>query len=211
MRTTGRIGATVAAALAIAAAGAIGAAPAGAALGLACPTPASQVFAPWGDRAAYAFAPDGGLEGGGAGWTLTGGAGVVAGNETYAVHSQADRMSLSLPAGSSATTPPLCIGLLSSKMRFFAANGGAASSRLRVEALYGGGLGAIVGGAGMLLGISDAGSVEAGASWGLSQPVAMLGGTLPLLTQWVRFRFTPADAAGSWRIDDVYVDPMMHG
>jgi hypothetical protein len=38
----------------------------------------------------------------------------------------------------------------------------------------------------------------------------MLGGVLPLLTQDVRIRFTPADATGSWTIDDVYVDPLMH-
>jgi hypothetical protein len=38
----------------------------------------------------------------------------------------------------------------------------------------------------------------------------MLGGLAPLLTSDVRFRFTPRDTGGNWRIDDVYLDPLMH-
>jgi hypothetical protein len=38
----------------------------------------------------------------------------------------------------------------------------------------------------------------------------MLGGLLPLLTSSVRFRFTPLDTTGNWRVDDVYLDPLMH-
>ena len=39
---------------------------------------------------------------------------------------------------------------------------------------------------------------------------ASFGGELPLLTQYVQFRITPADSTGNWRIDDVYLDPLMH-
>ena len=53
---------------------AMGAAPASAGLGLACPSPTSTPFAAWSDYANYAFAPDGGFESGGSGWSLTGGA-----------------------------------------------------------------------------------------------------------------------------------------
>jgi hypothetical protein len=38
----------------------------------------------------------------------------------------------------------------------------------------------------------------------------MLGGTLPLLTTSVQFRFQPVGASGAWRIDDVYLDPLKH-
>jgi hypothetical protein len=38
----------------------------------------------------------------------------------------------------------------------------------------------------------------------------MAGGVVPLLTQSVQFRFTPLSTGGSWRIDDVYLDPLMH-
>jgi hypothetical protein len=53
---------------------AMGAAPASAGLGLACPSPTSTPFAGWKDYSHYAFAPDGGFESGGSGWVLSGGA-----------------------------------------------------------------------------------------------------------------------------------------
>jgi hypothetical protein len=145
---------------------------------------------------------NGGLENGATGWTLTGGATVASGNETFAVHSASDSHSLSLPAGSTATTPPMCIGLLSTKMRFFARNSTDRSAKLHVQAIYRGGLG-------MVLGIADAGTVQ-GAVWHPSAPVSLLGGALPLLTQSVSFRFTPVGSAAGWRIDDVYLDPLLH-
>jgi hypothetical protein len=178
--------------------------PASAGLGIACPNPTVQTFQHWGDVSFYSFLPDGGFETGGAGWKLAGGATVVSGNETFAVHGVRDSHSLVLPSGSSGTTPPMCIGLLSSHMRFFVRNSGNTSSRLRIQVIYNGGLGAV-------LGILDVGSVAAGSSWEPSPSVLMLGGLLPLLTQSVQFRFLPADSTGKWQIDDVYVDPLMHG
>jgi hypothetical protein len=184
--------------------------PAKAGLGVACPSPASKVFAPWNDFANYAYAPNGGFESGSGGWTLSGGAKVVAGNSTLYVHGAGERYSLSLPKGSSATSPPMCISLFSSKMRFFAANKGLASSRLKVQVIYGGGVGGLLSLLTKTLGLSDFGYVTAGPEWQPSQPVGMLSGTLPVLTQYVQFRFVP-DSSGSWLVDDVYLDPLMHG
>jgi hypothetical protein len=150
------------------------------------------------------------LEHGGAGWTLSGGARVVAGSEPFAVAGAGQTHSLSLPAGSSATSPPMCIGLFSGGMRFFTANAGAAGAGLRVQVIYSSGAGALLGGLGSTLGISDAGTVTSGQAWQPSANIPMLGGLAPLLTTSVRFRFTPVGTAGSWRIDDVYLDPLMH-
>jgi hypothetical protein len=86
---------------------------------------------------------------------------------------------------------------------------GDSSSRLKVQVLYGGGVGGLLGFAGSLLGISGVGSLASGAAWQPSPAVDMLGGTGPLLTQYVQFRFAPADRSGSWRIDDAFLDPMM--
>jgi hypothetical protein len=186
------------------------ASPAQAALGLACPTPTSQPFLPWGDDDAYALAPGGNFESGTAGWTLSGGAQIVSGNESFHVGGADQSHSLSLPAGSSATSPPMCIGLLSSSMRLFTSNAGAPASKLRVQVVYGGGAGALLGAAGATLGVSDTGTLVSGSAWQPSPHIAMLGGLAPLLTSYVQFRFTPLDTAGSWRIDDVYLDPLMH-
>lgn len=185
------------------------AAPASAALGVSCPDPTSQPFAAWGDSAFYKLASNGGFENGAAGWTLAGGAQVVGGNEAFAV-SGAGARSLALPGGSSATTAPMCVSLLSGKMRFFVRNSGSSDARLRVRVLYNGGVGSLLGGLGSTLGIADVGTITAARSWRPSPQIAMLGGTLPLLTTSAQFRFQPVGASGAWQIDDVYLDPLKH-
>jgi hypothetical protein len=184
--------------------------PANAALGVACPSPTSKAFAPWNDFAYYSYAPNGGFESGSSGWSLTGSAEVVSGNSPFYTHGKGERYSLSLPAGSSATSPPMCISLFSSKMRFFAANQGSSSSRLKVQVLYRGGVGGVLSLVTQTLGLSDFGNITAGRAWQPSPAIGMLSGTLPLLTTSVQFRFVPADSSGAWVMDDVYLDPLMH-
>jgi hypothetical protein len=80
------------------------------------------------------------------------------------------------------------------------------SSRLKVQVIYGGGVGGLLSLVTKTLGLSDFGYVTAGAAWQPSSSIGMLSGTLPLLTQSVQFRFVP-DASGAWLVDDVYLDP----
>ena len=80
------------------------------------------------------LAPDGGFEAGGQGWYLSGGAKVVAGNESFYLNDAGDSGSLSLPAGSSAVSPPVCMAIDTPSFRFVARNSGDPSSHLRVEA-----------------------------------------------------------------------------
>jgi hypothetical protein len=212
LRTPARLLVGLAALASAAAVTGSAAAPAHAAsLGLACPAAGAQTFLPVdGDAAFYAPTPDSGFEKNAAGWTLTGGAHVVSDNEPWMVGNAGDSHSLSLPAGSSATSPPMCIGLLSSKMRLFMQNTGAAGSNLRVQVIYNGGAGALLGGLGSTLGVSDRATFAGTKTWQPSGQYLMLGGVLPLLTQSVQFRFTPLSTGGKWRIDDVYLDPLMH-
>jgi hypothetical protein len=182
------------AACAIALAGTV--APASAGLGIACPDATSTPFAPWSDYANYAFAPNGGFESGSTGWSLNG-ARVMPGNESFYVHASGDRYALSLPDGASATSPAMCISLLSGKMRFVAR--GDSSAKVKVQIIYRGLLSSV-------LGILDGGTYSVGSSWKPSAEVGMLGGTLPLLTSSVSFRFTASGGAVS--IDDAYLDPM---
>jgi hypothetical protein len=173
------------------------AAPASAGLGLACPDPTGKPFAPWSDNANYAFSPNGGFESGTTGWSLSGGAKVAVGNESFYVHSVGDRYSLALPAGASATSPAMCISLLSGKMRFVTR--GDSGAKVRVQIIYRGLLSSV-------LGIFDGGTMSVGKNWSPSPQVGMLGGVLPLLTASVSFRFTAV--GGSVSLDDVYLDPM---
>ncbi|HEX3735602.1 MAG TPA: hypothetical protein VHU86_10695 [Solirubrobacterales bacterium] len=169
----------------------------------ACSYPgAQQVFKPWADQNSYVLAPDGGFEAGGVGWSLSGGAAVVAGNETYAVNGAADSRSLALPAGSTAASPPVCMALDTPSFRFFARNTGDPSSRLRVEAVY------------KLLGLVQTkvvSNVSAGPTWAPSQSVSTVLGLSTivgtLIPSAIQIRITPADSKGNWQVDDIYVDP----
>jgi len=91
----------------------------------------------------------------------------------------------------------MCISLFSSKMRFLTR--GDSGSSVKVQIIYRGLLSSI-------LGIFDGGTISPSGSWNASPAIGMLGGTLPLLTASVSFRFTAVGAAAS--IDDVYLDPM---
>jgi hypothetical protein len=160
--------------------------------------PAIQPFRPWADAASYSLMQGGSFEAGASGWALAGNARVVSGNESYFVTSRGDSRSLAIPAFSSAMTPPFCVNLTRPTFRFFASNTGASTSRLRVRVVFRSILG--------ILGILDGGTVAAGSAWTPS-PIMLATLNAPLGTNNVQFVFTPSDTAGSWRIDDVYVDP----
>ena len=167
-----------------------------------CKTPAtSQVFLRWLDPLRYERAPGGDAESA-AGWTLSGGARVVPGNEPWKVGNRADVSSLQLPRGSQATTGVMCVGIGHPVMRFFARRtSGWLLDALKVEVLFEG--------AGGKVGSLPIGVVLAGGSWQPTLPFPVLASLLPLLPGEqtpVAFRFTPVGNA-NWQIDDVYVDP----
>jgi hypothetical protein len=159
------------------------------------------------DPLAYTLVPGGDFEST-AGWTLTGDARIVDGNEPWKVHGASDSHSLSLPSGSSATSPPVCIHLLDPTVRFFGVNNGSLLSLMRVDVLYND-----AGGRQRTL---LAGFAPGTGTWLPTLPYLFLENALQVLsldglTTQVRFRFTPTNillGSGKWRIDDVYVDPL---
>ena len=168
-----------------------------------CPArPTEHTFARWLDIGNYTPVPGGTFEGSLSGWKLTGGAKVVSGNESFNVHGAGEKLALSLPSGSSATTPAMCMGVLDPTLRYFAANDGGLLSLLTVQILYyppGGGMITLP------LGVN-----AGGKSWAPSLPTVVAANLLGLLNggdAQVAFRFTPTGLGAKWRIDDVYVDP----
>jgi hypothetical protein len=185
-----------------AAASAVASTNARAALGLGnpCDSTLTQPFAPWGDRGNYTLVPGGSFESGSA-WTLTGGAMVVAGNEPFAVGGSRDSHSLSLPLGSSATSPAMCVGALNPTLRLFGL-ASSSSASLSVTVLSKNALG--------LLSVLGVGIVYPGQTKWQPTPVGLFLQSLPALltnTTTVSFRFAPV--GGSWTIDDAYVDPFL--
>jgi hypothetical protein len=171
-----------------------------------CPTPAlSQPFLPWGDSSQYQLVPGGNFESGAASWSLSGGAQDVAGNESYNVGNATDGQSLSLPSGSSATSPAMCVGINNPDLRLFAQNTGSPWSTLTVSVNFQTNLG---GTATLPIGV-----IGSGSSWQptLQDPVvANLLALSPGNQTPVSFTFTPS-GGGNWQIDDVYVDPWGRG
>jgi hypothetical protein len=151
--------------------------------------------------------PGGDFESGAAGWKLAGGAKVVDGNESFSVGSRSDSHSLLLPQGSSATSPAMCMGLVLPIVRYFSSGGNALSS-LRVEAVY-----TDAAGRQRSLDLLPGGLPT--RSWSPSLPALQLLGavnvlTLNGLTSEIALRFTPRGTlfgSGTWRLDDIYVDP----
>lgn len=160
-------------------------------------------FARWLDLLQYQLVPDGSFEAGAAGWTLSGGAKVVAGNEPFYVHGAGESKSLSLPRGSSATTPVMCTRIDKPLMRFFAKSsaGLLSLSLLSVEVLF-----ETAGGQVLSLPV---GVVTPTTKWQPTLPLPVLASLLPLLPGAetpIAFRFKPVGSA-TWTIDNVYLDP----
>jgi len=164
--------------------------------------PMTQPFAGFGDQANYKLVKGGSFEGGAAGWSLSGGAAVVSGNETYKVGGATHSKSLKLPAGSRAITPFACVGLDEPTLRLFAKRNTALLgllSTLYVEVQVETTLGLT---AWLPVLPGDLG----GSSWHPTVAMPILANLLTVGDRTnVRFRFTPL--LGSWQIDDVYVDP----
>lgn len=169
-----------------------------------CPDGGSQVFAPWQDTAQYLLAPNGGFELGTGGWSFTGGAGVVSGNEPFY---PTGTHSLSLPSGSSAMSPTVCLGTQQLYIRMFGKDLGGTDGGLRVRVYWYGLLN-------QLLGFSDFAVFPGGGNWAPTSQVQSSGGLLAplpvvalLSSSSARIQITPLGAGSHWQIDDLYIDP----
>ena len=165
-----------------------------------CSTPdLSKPFQPWLDHMSYTPVRDGGLERRGEGWRLTGEARATWGNEPWLVRDERDSRSLAVPEGSSATTPPQCVGLQEPTLRFFATGSGATAPYLDVEVLYEDAFGIVR---------SKWIGFDLGGRW---HPTAVMPISVNLLPLFpgsqtpVAFRFTAV--SGDFNLDDVFVDP----
>jgi hypothetical protein len=162
----------------------------------ACAYPdAEQVFSKWGDTRYYELAPDGGFEEGGNGWSFSGGAALVNSNETQFLNGPEDEYSLSLPYGSEAVSPRVCIDESTPVFRVMALNGGVLNAKLRVTVSYEVPKGTA----------TKTKDIRAEAEWAPSEPLKLEApGEMERVA---RISFVPTDAKGNWLIDDLYIDP----
>ncbi|MEA2241256.1 MAG: hypothetical protein QOD24_812 [Solirubrobacteraceae bacterium] len=166
-----------------------------------CPSyPFSTPFSRWLDPMQYTLAPGGAFESA-SGLTFTGGARIVAGNESSYVHSTADRNSVLIPRGGTVTTGPICIGIDKLTVRFFARRPNFSLLPLMtVEGVYTTRTGATAS-------LPLVGVPLAGGSWSPQVPFLSAGALLELGdTTMMRFRLR--SVVGDWQVDDLYVDPL---
>jgi len=155
----------------------------------------SQPFSSWLDNARYELAPGGDFESGNDGWTLSDGASIVPGSEPYASTGELGSSSLSLPQGSVATSPPVCVAATYPSARFFIVGSGTVS----VYVVYDGlpiPAGAALGGE---YWEPSPVMLTSGAVWGV-----LSGGSALVLLRFVA-------SLGDVGVDDVWVDPWSRG
>jgi hypothetical protein len=158
----------------------------------------APVFAPWGDRAGYYFARNGGFESGSTGWTLSGGAAVVSGDEPWNLSGPGSH-SLLVPTGGSAAIN-VCYGLTYPAVRFLVAGrNGPAVVHVRVIAR------GLLG----VLAVLDGGTFTAGSTWAPSPKLSTLFSALsaPLGSKSLQLQFTVESGAATF--DDLFVDPFL--
>jgi hypothetical protein len=176
------------------------AAPASASSGCSAP-PVSSAFLPWGDLNDYFLAQGGDFEST-SGWTFSGGAKLVSGSEPYVATGRLGKTSLSMPTGSVALSPVLCLTPDNPLIRFFAKAPQGSAAALKGEAVVSKPASQVIG----------LGTVRGTLLWSAAKPMA--SGVNDVL--WdadkkvsLQVRFT-ADS-GSWQIDDLFVDPQKRG
>lgn len=170
-----------------------------------CLPASTQVFA--GDTNPYFLLSGGAFEAGMPAWGLAGGAALVAGNNTAGGDPLTNTTSLSLPTGSSATSPTICVTQDAPTIRFYVRNTGAAGSKLGVTVFY-----TLPNGKDKSKQVA---SVSGTGVWQASAAIVYKADKFAKHsadgTEQVSFQFTPLDANGKWSVDDVYVDPFKHG
>jgi hypothetical protein len=161
-------------------------------------------FASFGDSRDYVLAPGGSFEA----KTLDGWQVEKAKRDgdgsSLIVEDDANKQSLKVPAGGSAVSPAMCVDLTYPTMRFMT-KAQKNKGTLRVEVIYPDSDNPV---------FHEIGTVDAGASdkWQATADMPVYperGGAAPGMRR-VALRFTSVsdgDAAGDWRIDDLYVDP----
>jgi len=153
----------------------------------------SQPFAPWGDNSSYELAPAGDFET--PGWNLSNGASIVPGSEPYAATGTLGQYSLSLPAGSSATSPLTCVDAAYPTVRMFVGGTGTVAVSVVWDGIP-----------------IPAGVAAAGGTWTPTLPMVTQSAVLGALgggTAQVSIEVTAL--TGSPQVDDVFVDPWGHG
>ena len=162
----------------------------------------AAVFSRWGDQAPYFLVSNGGFENGSTDWTLSGGAKVVNGNESYYVGGSSNRHSLSITPGGAAETRPMCVSRGEDTIRLFVNNSHTSGAILHVDAIV---VNPDTGAVGTTA--FDVNGDVPSSPWAPTIQLKipnLLGGSG---TEQLTLRFSLRGTKTTWGIDDVFIDP----
>ncbi len=170
----------------------------------ACPTvPVAQKFKQFGDLAYYNLAAGGDFES--KKWTYTGKTAIIAGNEPWKLNNTKDKSAISIPAGSTAISPPICVGVEHPHFRFVAALTSGNWGTMWVKMRYTDPVSKKV----ITLIVGSMDFSGGNRAWTVS-PQMGLGNSLPIYgaaTVNVQIILEPIQNSGTWSVDDVFIDP----
>lgn len=167
-----------------------------------CPSRATTTpFTAWGDSNSYFLTPGGSFESGATGWTFYGGISVVRDQEPWKINGSGHSKALNLPAYTTAMPPNMCIASNEDALRLFYKDPGVAGAKLlvKVEAWNNAGTNGRV--------VQQYTITSGRAGWQLSPRIALPNNRDTAGEQWVTITITPIDTAGTWRVDDLMLDP----
>lgn len=160
-------------------------------------------FLPFGDELDYVLAPNGSFESTD-GWDLSDGAATTAGDDPFDLRAGDDENVLSLPAGSTATSPLMCVDPTYPTFRFATRELGRRGT-LRIEVAY------PFSQDGARFRKADTVRQSGDEGWAITDPLDLLperGGDAP---GWrpmaIRFIAKDGQPGSGFEIDDVYIDP----
>jgi hypothetical protein len=164
-----------------------------------CPAPSSStLFAPWGDLNLYTPFQGATFESGSEGWSWSGGASILAGDDDRLLSSSGTH-AVQVPGGATATGPEMCVDSTMPSMRFFIRRVSGTGS-LTVSGTLSGGKGHDS---------ATLATVTGAANWAPTPPLVFptdLAAVVGTGSLTVQFLFT-ASPGSTFRIDDIEMDP----
>jgi hypothetical protein len=164
----------------------------------------SSPFLSFKDANGYVLAPGGSFEDGLGDWATTGAASIVEDNEPWKVGGPDHHHALALAPGAAAQTAPMCVDSTFPHFRLFVRGDGRKGDELSVQVV-------LLDVRGMTISKetlqTDGKSVGV---WRIVKPLALyptLKGAVTGPATRMALRFEAPAKGGTWRIDDVYVDP----
>jgi hypothetical protein len=155
-----------------------------------------RLFKPWHDRMLYTAVPGGDFETLAEGWTLEGGAALVADSSPFLLGPALGASALELPAGATALSPPICVERGFPNFRFAAKSVSTERASLKVQVVYADGR------------HKATGRLKPRADWAVTRKLSLAQGRFRVRrgeSALVQLRF--AVTSGTARIDDLYIDP----